>query len=89
MPLFKKSSAEGEKSVLQIRALIAVLFTCALIYGFLFLKVSEETFMPIATTAIFWYFSKRDIEDTAAIAAKPSIPPPPPQELLVEKNKSI
>jgi hypothetical protein len=62
MPLFKIQSTDG-KTVVQVRAALAILFSLSIVAGFFYDKIKQETFMPIAIMAISWYFSKRDIED--------------------------
>ena len=63
MPLFKKQSAEGEKAIIQVRAALAIMFSLGVIGGFFYGIISQDSFMPFATMALAWYFSKRDTED--------------------------
>lgn len=75
MPLFKVKSVEGERSVFQVRAAVALLFTVAIIVGFFMDEIKEESFMSVALMSITWYFSKRDTEEATV---KPTNPGPTP-----------
>jgi len=70
MPLFTIKSVAGEKTIFQVRAALALMFAVAITAGFFMDKITQESFMALATMAIAWYYSKRDTEDKK----KPDVP---------------
>jgi hypothetical protein len=64
MPFVQQKVINGEvKSVLQVRSTLATLFCLALIGGFFFDKISQDSFLPIATMCIGWFFGKQSTDD--------------------------
>lgn len=51
-----------------VRPIITVLFAGTLVWGFVDGKIPAETFVPIAASAITWWYTSRD-------TTKPPTPP--------------
>ena len=61
MPFITRS-VDG-KSEVQVRAVLAGVFSLAIIGGFFTDKISSEVFMSIATMIITYYFTKRNVDE--------------------------
>jgi hypothetical protein len=60
MPFIEKQSINGQvTSVLQVRATLATIFALAIVGGFFFDKISQDSFLPIAVMCIGWFFGKQ------------------------------
>jgi len=62
MPYIK--TVEG-KSEIQVRAILATLFSLAAIGGFFCNYITADSFMGIATMAITYYFAKRGADESS------------------------
>ena len=49
--------------LIDLKSIITILITIALIYGFVVNKINAEQFMTIATMVFTFYFSKKDKGD--------------------------
>ena len=49
--------------LIDLKSIITILMTGALIYGFITSKISNEQFMTIATMIFTFYFAKKDKEE--------------------------
>lgn len=63
MPFITRS-VDG-KSEVQVRAILAGLFSLAIIGGFFCKLITADSFMGIATMAITYYFAKRGTEENS------------------------
>ena len=64
MPFITKN-IDG-KSEVQVRAILAGLFSLAIIGGFFAALITADSFMGIATMAITYYFAKRGTEENTS-----------------------
>lgn len=48
--------------LIDLKSIITILITIALIYGFIVGKIGQEQFMTIATMIFTFYFAKKDKE---------------------------
>jgi hypothetical protein len=46
--------------LIDLKSIITILITIALIYGFIVGKIGQEQFMTIATMIFTFYFAKKD-----------------------------
>jgi len=86
MPFMTKLDSSGSRikdsfaTKLQVRAILAFMFSLGLIIGFFMGLIGPEDYKEIAMIAIVWYFSKRQTEDND-LEPSPSAPKPlPPVE---------
>ena len=63
MPFITRS-VDGNSEV-QVRAILAGLFSLAIIGGFFCKLITADSFMGIATMAITYYFAKRGTEENS------------------------
>lgn len=50
--------------LIDLKTIITISITAALIFGFIVGKITAEQFMTIATMIFTFYFAKKDKEDT-------------------------